>query len=83
MKPFLDFLGELLTFRRDLAQTRTEIKELSARVDDLTDVVKELAFELRATRQHEDHEREKFELRLENVLLRAGRQLPPRQDEQP
>ena len=54
----------------------TEIKELRQQLDELTDKVHALAFELRRVAEHDGHEREKLALRLENELLRFERRLP-------
>jgi hypothetical protein len=40
-------------------------------------VVQRLAFELERQRDNEVHEREKLALRVENILLRSERGLPP------
>jgi hypothetical protein len=46
---------------------------------ELWDAVRVLTFEQQRSADREAHEREKFMLRVENQLLKAGRQLPPPQ----
>jgi len=51
----------------------------------LSAFVRRLAFELERVSEREASEREKFMLRVENQLLKAGRQLPasePRNDDE-
>lgn len=65
----------------DTKQNKTEIRELRQQLDNLTATVQRLAFELQRRTEHEAHEREKFVLKVENQLLKSGRQLPPPDDD--
>lgn len=54
----------LLSLTRDTHENKTGLKKLEQRVDKLSDVVRELAFEVRRVREDDTHEREKMTLRL-------------------
>lgn len=60
----------------ETAQNKAAIKELQLEVEQLTDKVQLLAFELQRVAERDAHEREKLALRLENELLRFERRLP-------
>ena len=60
----------------ETANNKAAIKELQLEVEQLTDKVQLLAFELQRVAERGDHEREKLALRLENELLRFERRLP-------
>jgi hypothetical protein len=81
LKWFADLVSQVVFLTRDMREVRQEVKDLREQVEQLTGVVRELAFELQRVKENEFHEREKMALRLENVLLRFERRLPPaRQD---
>ena len=46
-------------------------------MEQLTEAVRHLAYDLRYSLNDEKHEREKLMLKLENELLRFERRLPP------
>lgn len=77
-------LYELFTTVITLTQRVEKLERTAAEQDEelrkLWDVVKHLAFEQQRTAEHEAHEREKFMLRVENQLLKSGRQLPSGSD---
>ena len=58
-------------------QNREDLEHLTTRMEDLSEKVGILANELQRINERELHEREKFMLRVENVLLRFERLLPP------
>ena len=60
----------------ETAQNKAALKELQLEVEQLTDKVQLLAFELQRVAERDAHEREKLALRLENELLRFERRLP-------
>lgn len=74
-------LKELQKEVRDLSQTMDERqRRCEAGLERLAFEVQRLRDELRHTTQHEADEREKFQLKIENRLLKLGRQLPPASD---
>jgi chromosome segregation ATPase len=60
-----------------LENAQVEVKELTASMQRLVYELQRINDELRRLADHEMSEREKFELRVENQLLKANRQLPP------
>lgn len=72
---FAEFTKQLINFGETLQQNKTEIKELQREVRNLNIAVQLLVREMQHTRENEAHEREKMALRLENTLLKQGRQL--------
>jgi hypothetical protein len=84
MKPVIDFAKQAVALTSDMRQCKADIKELEQgqkeirqELRDLTMVVQRLAYEVQRNYDNEQHEREKLILRLENVLLRSERSLPP------
>lgn len=74
----------MFSLTRDVQQNKTDIKELSDEVRDirqeltrLTLMVERLAVELNHDRQNAQRDHEMQQLRLENILLRFERTLPP------
>lgn len=61
----------------DIKSLRQEMKALTMRVDQLTDAVQQIAFELRRTQEVSAKDRENLLLRMELALLKSGRELPP------
>ncbi len=57
--------------------TYQQLKELTQRVDDLTEIVRQMAFEIQLDKETAKRDQEILRLRLENILLRLGRGLPP------
>jgi len=76
-KSLLDLARQVLFLARDMDETKARVTALQEEVRKLSDVVKLLAFDLERLRGHGQSEREKLELRLENILLRFERRLPP------
>jgi hypothetical protein len=75
-------LKELQKEVRDLSRTMDERqRRCEAGIERLAFEVQRLRDELRYTTQHEADEREKLQLKIENKLLKLGRQLPPSPDE--
>jgi predicted RNase H-like nuclease (RuvC/YqgF family) len=76
-RPFYDYVRQVLALTQQVEKNTSDLAELNRKVNDLTDVVRELTFEVRRLRENESHERELLTLRLENALLRFERRLPP------
>jgi hypothetical protein len=78
------FTSRLFNLAEETRRNREDIKELQQshkqtqqELRDLTAVVQRFAFETQRRYENEVHEREKMELRLQNVLLRSDRSLTP------
>lgn len=77
-----DMTKLLFNFGEMLQQNRADIKDLQREVRQLSTAVQILAKEMQHIRETERHEREKMALRLENTLLKSGKQLPaPRSED--
>jgi predicted RNase H-like nuclease (RuvC/YqgF family) len=83
-KQLLSITEKQQKHEEDIKEIRLEIKELRQdynrlreEAGQLTHIVERLAFELRKDRESADREREIQQLRLENILLRFDRGLPP------
>ncbi len=72
-----DYARHLITLKEQTERNAADIKAIRDELKELTAAVQQLAFELRRVRENEAHEREKMALRLENILLRSQRGLPP------
>ena len=79
IKDFIEAVQKLLFLVRDTQENTADIEKLNKDLKHLTAKVEALAFEIERLKQHESHEREKFALQVENVLLRFERRLPPSQ----
>jgi archaellum component FlaC len=77
LKPFVEYILDLLNTARDTRTNKEAIADLREEVNQLATAVERISFELRSLREEERHEREKLMLRIENVLLKFERQLPP------
>jgi predicted nucleic acid-binding Zn-ribbon protein len=77
LKQMVEVAQTLLRLTDDVKQTKSEIKEIRKELRELSDAVKLLAYEVHRTNERESSEREKLLLKVENQLLKAGRQLPP------
>ena len=67
---------------RDLSQTMEERhRHYESAFERLAYEIQRLRDESRHTVQHETDEREKFQLKIENQLLKAGLRLPPASEE--
>ena len=74
-KQFIEYVRELLFLARDVREQREEIEKLRTGLEELTVTVRQQAFEIQRISEREQHEREKFMLKVENALLRFERQL--------
>lgn len=83
LKSLFEITKQLLGLAKDTQENKDDIKAMQARLETVTDTLKQVIFELQRLKENEAHEREKMSLRLENVLLRSERNLlPGRADEQ-
>lgn len=73
----LEWFRTVLFLVRDVEKNKNDIADLQQEVKDLSDTVAKLQSEMLRGFENERHEREKLILRLENVLLRFERSLPP------
>ena len=64
-KKLYELIKQVIQLTRDTQQNKEDIKKLSQRLDELTDVVQRLAYEIHRIKENETHEREKMALRLE------------------
>lgn len=83
-KQLLEFGGKLLSLMQRVArqeeaatELRQEVKELNEKLDQLTQIVQHLAFEIVRDRDKAERDREIQRLQLENALMRSERGLPP------
>ena len=79
-KQLLEFVRQALFLQHDVARLKEDVKDLETRLHETNDAVRQLAFEIQRIGERERHEREKFMLKIENVLLRFERLLPPGTD---
>jgi len=79
-KTLLELLRGQIFLARDVQENKETIARLRQEFDELSDLVSQLQFEIRAVREDDRHEREKLVLRMENTLLRIERLLPPASD---
>lgn len=68
------------------AETRVDrqeqaIKDLQQEVKTLSSAIERLMHEVHRGQEYEKHEREKFQPRIENELLKSNRQLPPKSED--
>jgi chromosome segregation ATPase len=82
LKQLFEYVQQLLFLAKETQRNRHDIEELRARIAQITEKVQALAFEVQRINEREQHEREKFALKLENALLRFERLLPPPGDTQ-
>jgi chromosome segregation ATPase len=75
---------DIKELREELKGVRQDIKEINQKVDRLAEAVQRLSFEHQRDRENAETQRELQRLRLENILYRFERRLPPgdKQDEQ-
>lgn len=69
-KALAEYLLDLLSTARDTRANKVAIVELREEFAELTLAVERLSLELRALREHEQQERARLVLQLENALLR-------------
>jgi predicted nucleic acid-binding Zn-ribbon protein len=72
-KQLLDLAKKITFLAQDTQKNKTDIKDLQNQLEELTVVVRQMAYEMRRDRENEVHEREKLVLRLEVALLRSER----------
>lgn len=68
---------DIKELREELKGIRQDIKEINQKVERLAEVVQRLSFEHQRDRENADTQREMQQLRLENILYRFERRLPP------
>ncbi|MEO7297284.1 MAG: hypothetical protein ABI042_01760 [Verrucomicrobiota bacterium] len=76
LKQLFEYVRNLLFLAKDVQENRDDTDRLQERVEELTEKVCILANEIQRINEREQHEREKFMLRVENTLLRFERSLP-------
>ncbi len=76
LQKLFELFRSLLFLVRDVEKNKSDIADLQREVKDLSDELVEVRSEMRRGFENERHEREKFMLRVENVLLRFERTLP-------
>ena len=88
-KKFLDTFVKIITFVQRNEALEKKVNEQEHEIKQLTAIVQRLAFELQRTNDKADNvsvreanERENLLLKVENQLLKAGRQLPPTSGEE-
>ena len=67
---FFKWIKKVLDLAEDVKKAHSEIKEVRQEVKTLAEVVRDLKYEIQAVKEHDQHEREKLVLQLENALLR-------------
>jgi len=68
---------QMLFLLRDVEQNKNDIASLKEQLVETNQLVRELTFEIQRVSEREQHERENFMLKVENLLLRYERLLPP------
>lgn len=81
LKQLLEYVRHLFTLTQSLEESKVETAELRQEVEQLTELVRHLTYELRYALNNEKHEREKHALEVENKMLRFERRLHPSNDE--
>jgi uncharacterized coiled-coil protein SlyX len=83
-KQVYEAASKVITFAQRLDKIEQTAKEQQRELRELTLVVQRLAFEMQRMKDQQKHtaereanEREKFMLKVENLILKADRQLPP------
>lgn len=74
-KQVVDAARQMLFLLRDVEENKRDIASLKEQLAETNQMLRQLAFELQRSSEREQQEREKFILRVENILLRE-RQLP-------
>lgn len=88
-KRFLDISVKIITFVQRNDALAKKVNEQEQEIEQLTDITQRLVFELQRLNDKLDHssqrdalEREKLLLKVENQLLKSGRQLNPANDDE-
>ena len=76
LKKLYELAKHLFILIHESERNKTEIKELRQELKELTAAVQHLAYEVHRLGEHDENEREKLSLRLENELLKFERRLP-------
>lgn len=77
LRQILDAVRYVFTLTQSLEESKRETAELRQEVEQLTELVRHLTYDLRYSLNDEKHEREKLALKIENEMLRFERRLPP------
>ncbi len=72
-KQLLDLAKKIAFLAQDTQKNKADIKDLQNQMEELTDTVRQMAYDARRGRENEANEREKLLLRLEVALLRSER----------
>src|SRR5436190_2186557 len=75
-KQVIDPVRQVLFLSRDVEQSKKDITALKEQLAETNQLVRQLTFEIQRISERDQHEREKFMLKVENALLRFERQLP-------
>ena len=79
-KQVADAVRQMLFLLRDLEQNKQDIATLKEQLAETNQLVRQLTFEIQRISEREQHEREKFVLKVENALLRLERHVPLRRE---
>ncbi len=79
-KQIVEIVRQMLFLIRDVEQNKKNIATLKEQLAETNQLLRQLVFEIQRVSEREQHERERFVLRVENILLRSERQLPPGKD---
>ncbi|MGH9839441.1 MAG: hypothetical protein ACREEM_11730 [Blastocatellia bacterium] len=79
-KKLYELFTSVITLTQRVEKLERTVIEQDQELRKIWDAVKHLAFEQQRAAEREAHEREKFMLRVENQLLKSGRQLPAASD---
>lgn len=80
LKQVVDAVRQMLLLLRDVDQNKQDIATLKEQLAETNQLVRQLAFEIQRVSEREQHEREKFVLKIENALLRYQRHRPPEKE---
>lgn len=72
-KQLLDLAKKVFFLAQDTQKNKADISELQHQMEELTEAVRQMAYDIRRDRENETHEREKLLLRLEIALMRSER----------
>jgi len=79
-KRLVEVVRQMLFLLKDVEQNKEDLATLKEQLAETNESLRGLAFELQRVREADVHEREKLMLKIENILLRFERQLPPAKD---
>ena len=72
-KQLFDLAKKIAFLAQDTQKNKADIKDLQHQIEELTETVRQMAYDIQRDRENESHEREKLLLRLEVALLRSER----------